>query len=308
MISRLQEKILLKFCKKPEPPKGDINLEEWSVDTALSLLERVYTDFQSQMENKSVCDFGCGVGYQSVALAHAARAGKVLGVDINPRRIKEAKKFSKQFLGGKYARNIEFSDGIEPYHKGKYDAVISQNSMEHFPYPAGTLKQMKLLLKPTGRIFITFGPPWYAPYGSHMQFFTNLPWVHMLFPEKVIMKVRKLYRSDGAERYEEVESGLNKMSVAKFERLIKESGMKIVFKNYECIKGLNFLGHIPLVRELFINHVSVVLSMIDPVETGESVVSDQGQLRDLFVPAPVPQFFAWFKKMYGYVQTRLTTK
>jgi SAM-dependent methyltransferase len=267
MFTRLQEKLLLKFSKKYEPPKIDSNLEEWSVDTALSLLERVYKDFLSQVQNKLVCDFGCGVGYQSVALAHAAKAGGVLGIDTNPRRIKEAAKFIQEFQSGQHATSIEFTQHIESFHQGKYDIVISQNSMEHFPDPVDTLNQMKSLLKPDGQIFITFGPPWYAPYGAHMQFFTNLPWVHLLFSEKVIMKVRKLYRADGAERFEEVESGLNRMSVSKFERIIKESGMKIVFKNYECVKGINILGKIPFLRELFINHVSVALAPLSPQGT-----------------------------------------
>ncbi len=284
MISRLQEKILLRFSRDKKPTDHEIS-SEWSIENALSLLQRVYNDFESQIEGKYVCDFGCGVGYQSVALAHAAKAGKVLGIDINPKWLREARKLSKEFQGGQHARTIDFTDNIEKTHKGKYDVVISQNSMEHFPYPAGTLKQMKLLLKPEGRLFITFGPPWYAPYGAHMQFFTNLPWVHLLFPEKVIMKVRSRYRADGAEKYEEVESGLNKMSVARFERIIEESGMKIVFKNYECVRGLNFLSKIPLLRELFINHVTVALALVDP--DGEPSARARRLLADVFTPLAI---------------------
>jgi SAM-dependent methyltransferase len=296
MISRLQEKILLKLSRDKKPTDHEIN-HEWSIENALSLLQRVYNDFESQIEGKSVCDYGCGVGYQSVALAHAAKAGKVLGIDTNPKWIKEARKLSKDFQDGQHARTIEFTENIEKAHKGSYDVVISQNSMEHFPYPAGTLKQMKLLLKPEGRLFITFGPPWYAPYGAHMQFFTNLPWVHLFFPERVIMKVRSRYRSDGAERYEEVESGLNKMSVAKFERIIEESGMKIVFKNYECIRGLNFLSKIPLLRELFINHVTVALAKVEPQSETTSRV--RRLMADMFTPLVVsPPVLVRLKKLF----------
>ena len=124
-----------------------------------------------------------------------------------------------------------------------------------------------------------------------MQFFTNVPWVHLLFSEKVIMNVRKLYRSDGAEKFEEVESGLNKMSVAKFERIIKESGMKIVFKNYECIRGLNFLGKIPWVRELFINHVSVALALANPSESSMDAAPAQRGSRE---------WTPWFARIRKY--------
>jgi len=260
MMTRLQEKLLLKCSKTAEQINNQNHFNE-SSQTALLLLERVYTNFADEVRGKLVCDFGCGVGQQCIALAHSG-ARRVLGVDNNPRRISEAKKIVMT-QAGPYAPQIEFSEGIESSHQGQFDVVISQNSMEHFSDPAATLDQMKLLLNPAGRLLVTFGPPWYAPYGAHMQFFTQVPWVHLLFSEKSIMNVRKRYRQDGAEKFEEVESGLNKMSVAKFERLIKESGLKIVFKNYQGVRGLGFLKNIPVIRELCINHVSVALALVD---------------------------------------------
>lgn len=74
------------------------------------------------------------------------------------------------------------------------------------------------------------------------------------------MKVRSNFRSDGATKYEEVESGLNKMSVTKFERIVANAKLTIDFRNYSCVKGFNFLGKLPLIRELFINHISCVLT------------------------------------------------
>lgn len=42
------------------------------------------------------------------------------------------------------------------------------------------------------------------------------------------MAVWSRSRSDGAERYEDVESGLNRMSLRKFDRLLKSSGLSVV--------------------------------------------------------------------------------
>ena len=80
--------------------------------------------------------------------------------------------------------------------KGGFDIVLSHNSMEHFGDPARILDVMKSALKPDGRLYITFGPPWYAPYGSHMHFFTRVPWVNLLFSERTVMAVRARYRND----------------------------------------------------------------------------------------------------------------
>jgi len=64
-----------------------------------------------------------------------------------------------------------------------------------------------------------------------------------MFSEKTIMNVRSLYRNDGARKYEEVENGLNKMTVGKFEELISKIDMKTQYKKYECVKGMNIIGN-----------------------------------------------------------------
>lgn len=106
---------------------------------------------------------------------------------------------------------------------------------------------------------ITFGCPWFSPYGSHMHFFCKLPWVNLIFPERTVMRVRSLYRNDGAMRYEDVESGLNKMSVAKFERIIANAGMRVLFRRYTGVKGYDFLTRLPVLRELFVNRIDCAL-------------------------------------------------
>jgi SAM-dependent methyltransferase len=247
----IEEKILLKFCKD----KNNTGPSNAYQEDPLGLLKNVSPHFLEDIKNKVICDFGCGVGNQSMALINAG-AAHVLGVDNNQKRIDEALGASSQY------KNIEFSNSIKDNHRNKFDIVISQNSMEHFPNPVDTLKEMKSLLKDDGVLLITFGPPWYAPYGAHMQYFTRIPWVHLIFSEKAIMSVRSHFRSDGAKRFEDVESGLNKMSLTKFNRIINESRTKIEFKDYKCLKNMNFLGQIPLLRELFVNHITVKLAKL----------------------------------------------
>ncbi len=253
---RLSEKILLSLSKDPGRPTKEEEFESFSSQTALNLLFRVFPKFSDVIKGKKVCDFGCGFGYQSIALAQKG-AVYVLGVDTNLKRIENAQKLSER---ENVSAKVNFTTTIDERHLQKFDMVISQNSMEHFPDPVAIVELMKSLIKDDGQLFITFGPPWYAPHGSHMQFFTRVPWVNLLFPEKTVMNVRNYFRSDGAKRYEEVESGLNKMTVSKFEKIISQCGMQVTFRKYECIKKLDLLGQIPWARELFINHVSCVLA------------------------------------------------
>ena len=50
-----------------------------------------------------------------------------------------------------------------------------------------------------------------------------------------------------------------KMSVKKFETIITACGLKMEKKKYDCVKGLNLLGKLPVLRELFINQVTGLL-------------------------------------------------
>ena len=95
--------------------------------------------------------------------------------------------------------------------------------------------------------------------GSHCQFFTRVPYVNLLFPDAAVMRVRARFRSDGATRYEDIEGGLNRMTVRKFERLLTQCGLRVEYRALDCVKGQNWLGRVPLLRELVINHVTCVL-------------------------------------------------
>jgi hypothetical protein len=121
------------------------------------------------------------------------------------------------------------------------------------------LRLMGERVKPDGRIVITFAEPWYSNNGSHMGGFCRLPWVNLLFAERTIMNVRSLYRTDGAQRFIEIEGGLNQMSVAKFERIMRSSGMRIESLRLWPTKGLPLVTGVPVLRELLTSACSCVL-------------------------------------------------
>lgn len=224
--------------------------EEVPSDLPLAILQREYPDLGEFVSGKRVLDFGCGGGAQAAAIAKTYGA-TVTGIDTN---IQYVAKANARY--GSLARFISEPDGSE------YDVVISQNAMEHFPDPCAVLSEMIRITRPSGFILITFGPPWFAPFGSHMQYFCPVPWLNLLFPERSVMAVRGRYQSDGAKRYVDVEGGLNKMSIRKFERLIGATGLSVVRRHYTAVKKVQALAAIPILRELFINHATVVLRKV----------------------------------------------
>jgi SAM-dependent methyltransferase len=247
----------------------------------LSLLQRVYAGFISDITRKAVLDFGCGFGWQVLAMA-CYDTQRSVGIESDPSVLRGAKDLACRigFPSGK----VEFHRALGPDLCGGFDLVISQNAMEHFPDPVGALKLMRQALKPGGRILITFGPPWLAPYGSHMHFFTKMPWVNILFKEKTVMAVRRHFRNDGAARYDQIRKGLNKMTLSKFEHLVAECGVRPVYWKLECVRGLDWLAKLPLLREFFVNHVTCMLAE-DPAAT-ERTVSRPGLPEKSGITAP----------------------
>lgn len=219
--------------------------EEWNDRHALHVLESDFPNLHQLIANKSVLDYGCGDGFQSIALARAG-AAEVLGVDIVEQRLAHARHMARD------VDNVGFSTKAT----GLFDVVISLNAFEHFTRPEESLEEMAAALRSDGRILISFGPPWLSPYGAHMHFFTPVPWVHLLFPESVIFEVRKLYRDDNLHSYSQ---DLNKMTIRRFENLVKTRGLRAESLRYFTSLGLPVVGRIPWLRELFIAKVVATL-------------------------------------------------
>jgi SAM-dependent methyltransferase len=226
----------------------------------LALLKKEYPDLQAMVSEKRVADFGCGLGAQAIALAASCDC-RVVGIDTNPRALADAASLARKHQMGD--DQVAFRDFTAPDLFGTFDLVISQNAMEHFPEPHLALETMRRLLRPGGQIMLTFGPPWYAPWGAHMRFFCRVPWLNLLFREQTVLTVRASYRSDGARRYEDVESGLNRMSLRKLATLLAESKMRVEYIRCRGIKGQDWVGRLPLLRELLVNRVTCLLTRVD---------------------------------------------
>jgi SAM-dependent methyltransferase len=249
------EWILTAMSRDPGTPDYAGGTATTTLDNALDFLEKTVPNFREMTRDRSVLDFGCGLGLQAAALARLSPTARVVGVDL-PRPILQER--WRQYDAPNLTLTTELPDGE------LFDIVYSCSSFEHFADPAHILTLMCARAKPNGGlVIVSFAEPWFSPHGSHMDGFTRLPWVNLLFTEKTVLKVRSRYRSDGARRYEDVEGGLNRMTVARFERLMRGSGMRIQSLRLFPVKGLPVVSHIPVVRELMTAAASCVLQRTD---------------------------------------------
>ena len=254
---RIAERLLLLFSRPTNtsdciPVATDKNDET----NALKDLFTAFPALKAEMQGKTILDYGCGPGWQTISLAREG-AGQVVGVDINPHWLKHAQSLIERFS---LENKSKIYTGWNVELEGTFDIVISKDSFEHYHDPVLALNEMKKALRPGGKLYIVFSWPWFSPLGSHMQVFTLVPWVNILFSERTVMKVRSYYRDDGARRYEDVESGLNKMSVARSERIIRSSNFLIEHRFLRGFKNWHVLTKIPILRELFTQQVGFILS------------------------------------------------
>ena len=98
-----------------------------------------------------VLDLGCGAGYGSAYL-HSAGAAIVLGLDLDPRNIRYAKRHS---------RSVQFRQADAehlPPNLGTFDLVIASNVLEHVHDVTRTLDALGDLLVPAGRLVLAVPP------------------------------------------------------------------------------------------------------------------------------------------------------
>lgn len=98
-----------------------------------------------------VLDLGCGAGYGSVYL-HSAGAAIVLGLDLDPRNIRYAKRHS---------RSVQFRQADAehlPPNLGTFDLIVASNVLEHVHEVTRVLDRLQDLLAPGGRLVVAVPP------------------------------------------------------------------------------------------------------------------------------------------------------
>ena len=201
-------------------------------------------DIWARITGKIVVDFGCGLGGEAIEMARGG-AARVIGVDVVERSLVAAQRAASE---AGVADRCSFRSGVDE----QVDVVVSVDGFEHFGDPMEVLRVMRRIVKPTGRVLISFGPTWLHPLGGHL--FSVFPWAHLIFTERALLRWRSGFKHDGATRFEEVEGGLNQMTIRRFRRLVAES--PFVLETFEAvpIRRLRTLAN-PLTREFLTGSV-----------------------------------------------------
>jgi SAM-dependent methyltransferase len=257
-----EERFLLMFAVDPNEPEIGATAN-YTMENCLDFAHMTIPGFDSHVKGKTVLDYGCGPGFQAVAMHTQAGAEWVFGLDVDPVWLDLSRKRAQE-QGCSAA--VQFGDAIPPNMNGKFEVVVSLNAFEHYNEPELQLARMREQLKPGGLALVAFGEPWYSHAGSHFADYTRLPilnrpwpWMNLFFSDRAMLTLRSRYRSDRPERIEDIVGGLNRMTIRRFEGIVAGSGMEVLRLNLHATLGLPLVTKFPVLRELLTSSVSAIL-------------------------------------------------
>ena len=207
-------------------------------------------------KNKTVLDFGCGLGSTCFYMAFKG-AKKVVGTDIDVDRISFAKLKTAEYEN--IAKQLEF-ELCSNMSKEKFDIVLSKDCFEHYANPKALMRLLRSHLRQNGKLVVGFSPLWKSPYGAHLTALTKFPWVHASFPESLVMEeVRRFFKNQTWQTYRDIPfcGGLNQITLQEFLKIAEETAfefeylkinaasdpkLKILFKTLSIARKIPYLS------------------------------------------------------------------
>ena len=212
------------------------------VDNSLSYVLPFIEQTKPISKGINVLEIGTGEG--GVLRPFIEKGAFCVGVDLNPDRIVLAHEFQQEEIAaGKvefHCQNI-YEDSFLARFKGFFDLIILKDVIEHVPEQEKFINYLKNLLKPGGQIFFGF-PPWYMPFGGHQQvcrkkWASVLPYYHIL-PKPLYKGILKIAGEHGSVIRELMEIKDTQITIERFERIIKRSGLKVLRQQHYLINPI----------------------------------------------------------------------
>ncbi|HEY9094062.1 MAG TPA: class I SAM-dependent methyltransferase [Candidatus Cryosericum sp.] len=230
--------VALNRCfRKPVHPfnledEGKETFAEWEFAQSARLpwYYQPEVDLMAELRDRVVLDVGAGGGGKTTFYAlNGAR--HVTGIDTQKDFIEQARAFALS----KGAQDIDFVVANAehlPFADASFDVCVMNDVFEHLSKPEVVLTEVNRVLRPGGKVCIN-SPPYFHPYGAHLTDVIGIPYVHILFPEPVLINAYKklALRTPSAGKRIGLRFGMvdgkehityiNRMTVARFERITR---------------------------------------------------------------------------------------
>ncbi len=257
---------LLKRDPRPEV-RADYSYEvaQFHYQNSLAFIDK------NEVPEGEILDLGCGYGGMSAVLKENF-PGKIIGVDMEKNALLSARDFVKhvKMIEKNEIRFVLGNAEDLPFRSHRFGLIYTVATMEHFESPEKVLRECRRVLTGNGRLFITFSP-FYTYNGAHLFDFINIPWCHLFFPEKTLVRVWKKLSTEKPEMAKlnsavdpnnDRLTGINKISVRTFKKMIRHSELRVLKYKEKTFnsKICRILQHLPLFKELLTTEITLTLT------------------------------------------------
>jgi SAM-dependent methyltransferase len=228
-----------------------------------------YSQFKD-VKNKRILEIGCA---EAGLLKFYHKKGAVCsGIELSDIRYKNALLLDKKKEIDLFQADICDPNSYCKHIKKKFDMIIMRDVIEHIDNKKIALANIFEILKPGGKLFMSF-PPKYCAYSGHQQtipnFLGKLPFIYM-FPDVIYKKYLKLISCPEKKIEYLILTKRTRVSIRKMQEIVKSLGFNILnhskwfsrpayaFRfNFPKIK--NPFSFIPILDEIFSNGVLYLL-------------------------------------------------
>lgn len=237
------------------------------------------------IRNKNLLDIGSGLGGKLKYYAELG-ANSITAIDLRSSSTKAAHKHAKD--GVKEQTKLVTGDAaLMPFYSNCFDVIVSINVFEHVDDLESTLTESKRVLCPGGLIFLHF-PPFYSPWGAHLEGWINFPWPHVFFSDEILLEAVQRIEVHNQKNADYIPSAqvdwakakrlpeLNRITAHGFIRLVRKAGlvtlesqMLPIGRHYLAHRGLparialwqlQHLASLPVLREVLTTKMMFVLT------------------------------------------------
>ena len=228
-----------------------------------------YSQFKD-VRNKRILEIGCA---EAGLLKFYHKKGAVCsGIELSDIRYNNALLLDKRNEINLFQADICNPTSYKKHIKKNFDMIIMRDVIEHIDNKRIALSNIFNILKPGGKLFMSF-PPKYCAYSGHQQTISNLfgklPYIYML-PDVIYKKYLRLISCPEKKIEYLIVTKKTRISIRKMHEIVNSLGFNILNQskwfsrpayafrfNFPKIK--NPFSFIPILDEIFSNGVLYLL-------------------------------------------------
>ena len=228
-----------------------------------------YSQFKD-VTNKRILEIGCA---EAGLLKFYYKKGAVCsGIELSDIRYNNALLLDKRNEINLFQADICNPTSYKKHIKKNFDMIIMRDVIEHIDNKRIALSNIFNILKPGGKLFMSF-PPKYCAYSGHQQTISNLfgklPYIYML-PDVIYKKYLRLISCPEKKIEYLILTKKTRISIRKMHEIVNSLGFNILNQskwfsrpayafrfNFPKIK--NPFSFIPILDEIFSNGVLYLL-------------------------------------------------